>query len=73
MERQAHMHVVAKNLYNQDVEHTPVPYGVLDRRMVIFIQEIFLSRINHSTVRPIDAVRAKSAIANLICTLLWIA
>ncbi|XP_076289845.1 DNA-directed RNA polymerase III subunit RPC1-like [Lasioglossum baleicum] len=33
MERQAHMHVVAKNLYNQDVEHTPVPYGVLDRRM----------------------------------------
>lgn len=34
MERQAHMHVVAKNLYNQDVEHTPVPYGVLDRRMV---------------------------------------
>ncbi|XP_017880116.1 DNA-directed RNA polymerase III subunit RPC1 isoform X1 [Ceratina calcarata] len=33
MERQAHIHVVAKNLYNQDVEHTPVPYGVLDRRM----------------------------------------
>lgn len=35
MERQAHLHVVAKNLYNQDVEHTPVPYGVLDKRMVI--------------------------------------
>lgn len=34
MERQAHMHVVAKNLYNQDAGHTPVPYGVLDRRMV---------------------------------------
>ncbi|KAF3423619.1 hypothetical protein E2986_12478 [Frieseomelitta varia] len=33
MERQAHIHVVAKNLYNQDVEHTPVPYGVLDKRM----------------------------------------
>ncbi|XP_043579114.1 DNA-directed RNA polymerase III subunit RPC1 isoform X2 [Bombus pyrosoma] len=33
MERQAHLHVVAKNLYNQDVEHTPVPYGVLDRKM----------------------------------------
>ncbi|XP_034935802.1 DNA-directed RNA polymerase III subunit RPC1 [Chelonus insularis] len=33
IERQAHIHVVAKNLYSQDSQHTPVPYGVLDRRM----------------------------------------
>ncbi|XP_032666413.1 DNA-directed RNA polymerase III subunit RPC1 [Odontomachus brunneus] len=31
--QQAHLHVVAKNLYNQDINHTPVPYGVLDDRL----------------------------------------
>ncbi|XP_012276667.1 DNA-directed RNA polymerase III subunit RPC1 [Orussus abietinus] len=35
MERQAHIHVVAKNLYTQDSQRTPVQYGVLDRRMGI--------------------------------------
>lgn len=34
MQQQAHLHVVAKNLYNQDLSRTPVPYGVLDQRMV---------------------------------------
>ncbi|CAG9763359.1 unnamed protein product [Ceutorhynchus assimilis] len=33
MQQQSHIHVVAKNLYNQDVSRTPVPYGVLDRRL----------------------------------------
>lgn len=33
MERQAHIHIVAKNLYNQDSQHSPVQYGVLDKRM----------------------------------------
>ncbi|XP_014244779.1 DNA-directed RNA polymerase III subunit RPC1 [Cimex lectularius] len=33
MQKQAHMHVVAKNLYSQDSNRTPVPHGVLDRRM----------------------------------------
>lgn len=33
MQQQAHLHVVAKNLYNQDQSRTPVPYGVLDQRM----------------------------------------
>ncbi|XP_012263608.2 DNA-directed RNA polymerase III subunit RPC1 [Athalia rosae] len=33
MERQAHIHVVSKNLYSQDSHRTPVPYGVLDRKM----------------------------------------
>ncbi|XP_043285852.1 DNA-directed RNA polymerase III subunit RPC1 [Venturia canescens] len=33
MERQAHIHVVAKNLYSQDSQHTPVQFGVLDKRM----------------------------------------
>ncbi|XP_015123305.1 DNA-directed RNA polymerase III subunit RPC1 [Diachasma alloeum] len=32
IERQAHIHVVAKPLYTQD-NHTPLPYGVLDKRM----------------------------------------
>ncbi|CAB0005729.1 unnamed protein product [Nesidiocoris tenuis] len=33
MQQQAHLHVVAKNLYVQDSKRTPVQYGVLDRRM----------------------------------------
>ncbi|XP_060520188.1 DNA-directed RNA polymerase III subunit RPC1 [Cylas formicarius] len=33
MQQQSHIHVVAKNLYNQDVERNPVPYGVLDKRL----------------------------------------
>lgn len=34
MQQQALINVVAKNLYNQDVQRTPVAYGVLDRRLV---------------------------------------
>lgn len=34
MGKQAHLHVVAKNLYCQDGNRTPVTYGVLDKRMV---------------------------------------
>lgn len=33
MQQQALLHVVAKNLYNQDIARTPIPYGVLDPRM----------------------------------------
>ncbi|KAF2885542.1 hypothetical protein ILUMI_20610 [Ignelater luminosus] len=33
MQQQAQLHVVVKNLYNQDESRTPVPYGVLDQRM----------------------------------------
>uniref|UniRef100_A0A146LPV0 DNA-directed RNA polymerase subunit n=1 Tax=Lygus hesperus TaxID=30085 RepID=A0A146LPV0_LYGHE len=33
MQQQAHLHVVAKNLYAQDSNRVPVQYGVLDRRM----------------------------------------
>lgn len=33
MQQQAHLHVVAKNLYNQDVQRSPIPYGVLDKRL----------------------------------------
>ena len=32
--QQAHLHVVSKALYTQDHTRTPVPYGVLDYRMV---------------------------------------
>ena len=35
MGKQAHIHVVNKNLYGQGGNRTPVPYGVLDKRMVI--------------------------------------
>lgn len=34
MQQQAIINVVAKNLYNQDIQRTPVAYGVLDRRLV---------------------------------------
>lgn len=33
VERAAHIEVVAKNLYNQDSDRTPISYGVLDNRM----------------------------------------
>lgn len=33
IQQQAHIHVVGKNLYNQDAPRTPVSYGVLDRHM----------------------------------------
>ena len=34
MRQQAHIHVVSKALYTQDNTRKPVPYGVLDHRMV---------------------------------------
>ena len=34
MRQQAHIHVVSKALYAQDNSRKPVPYGVLDHRMV---------------------------------------
>lgn len=34
MQQQALINVVAKNLYNQDIQRTPVAFGVLDRRLV---------------------------------------
>jgi hypothetical protein len=37
IQQQAHIHVVAKNLYSQDTQRTPVSYGVLDHRMVCFL------------------------------------
>ncbi|KAJ8676229.1 hypothetical protein QAD02_012015 [Eretmocerus hayati] len=33
MKQQAHLHVVAKNLYSQDNGHTPLAYGLLDKKM----------------------------------------
>lgn len=37
IQQQAHLHVVANNIYNLDASKTPIPYGPLDRRMVIVI------------------------------------
>ena len=37
IQQQAHIQVVAKNLYNQDAQRTPIAYGMLDRRMVYHI------------------------------------
>lgn len=34
MKQAAHIHVVSKNLYSQDGRRKPIPYGVLDHRMV---------------------------------------
>ena len=33
VEKAAHIQVVGKNLYNQDVDRTPIAYGVLDNKM----------------------------------------
>ncbi|KAK9891975.1 hypothetical protein WA026_017458 [Henosepilachna vigintioctopunctata] len=33
MQQQSHLHVVQKNLYNEDSQRTPIPYGVLDKRL----------------------------------------
>jgi DNA-directed RNA polymerase III subunit RPC1 len=33
MKQQAHLHVVAKNLYSQDNGHIPLSYGLLDKKM----------------------------------------
>ena len=40
IQRQANVHCVAKTLYNQDASRTPVPYGVLDKKLVSFINLI---------------------------------
>ncbi|CAG9816329.1 unnamed protein product [Phaedon cochleariae] len=40
MQQQSHIQVVAKNLYNQDDQRTPVPYGVLDMRLGTNSKEI---------------------------------
>ena len=34
MRQQAHIHVVSKALYSQDLARKPIPHGVLDHRMV---------------------------------------
>jgi hypothetical protein len=35
MQKEAHIHVVSKNLYTQDAARTPAPFGVLDPKLVI--------------------------------------
>lgn len=47
MQQQALLHVVAKNLYNQDAQRTPIPYGVLDQRMVKLFNITFVQFNNH--------------------------
>lgn len=36
MQQEAHIQIIAKNLY-QDLNREPIPYGVLDKKMVIMI------------------------------------
>lgn len=43
MRQQAHIQVVSKNLYSQDLKHSPLPYGVLDHRMVRETQTLGLT------------------------------
>jgi len=35
MQKEAHIHVVSKNLYSQDAARTPAAFGVLDPKLVI--------------------------------------
>jgi len=34
MQKEAHIHVVSKNLYSQDAARTAAPFGVLDPKLV---------------------------------------
>ena len=34
MQKEAHIHVVSKNLYSQDAARTPAAFGVLDPKLV---------------------------------------
>lgn len=34
MQKEAHIHVVSKNLYSQDAAHTAAAFGVLDPKLV---------------------------------------
>lgn len=50
MQQEAHIQVIAKNLY-QDQNREPIPFGVLDRKMVISISPLLLlSFYNPSTI-----------------------
>jgi hypothetical protein len=42
MQKEAHIHVVSKNLYSQDAARTPAPFGVLDPKLVIKFCFFFL-------------------------------
>lgn len=33
IQQQSHIQIVSKNLYCQDPQRTPIPHGLLDRRM----------------------------------------
>lgn len=47
MQKEAHIHVVSKNLYSQDAARTPAPFGVLDPKLVRPISCICLSLNDH--------------------------
>ncbi|MGH0152595.1 UNVERIFIED_CONTAM: hypothetical protein FKN15_022766 [Acipenser sinensis] len=58
MRQQAHLQVVSKNLYSQDLSHTPLPYGVLDHRMPITLwtgKQIFGLILKPSKTCPVKA------------------
>ena len=50
MRQQAHIHVVSKALYTQDNSRKPVPYGVLDHRMVC-------ECVRHNRIAPLGPTR----------------
>ena len=56
MRRQAHIHVVSKNLYNQD--RKPVTYGVLDHRMVSIV--VFMHFLNVNVEIKINQILSKT-------------
>lgn len=39
IQQQAHIQIVAQNLYNRDASRTPMQYGMLDRRMGMSVKD----------------------------------
>lgn len=60
MQEQAILQVVSKNLYNQDPQRTPIPYGVLDPRMVRVFKLFMKGTIKHELLTNYRAIFLKS-------------
>ena len=48
IQQQAHIQVVAQNLYNRDASRTPVLYVMLDRRMVCSIVLKLINKFSYN-------------------------
>ena len=71
--------VVGKNLYNQDAERTPIPFGALDNRMGTSQKVVFDNDISFPSARtPINLIHEGAQLQNMwqrtsrLCWSLWL-